>query len=774
MKTIRAHFSVPLVWSRANLEACQAGSRLIEPVHFFLAVLAVLDHVHPLGIDGEEITPSRMDALAPMIEQGKGRLGLPDEDLTRLRRSLRRRTVGETPGTVTGLLHRSADSREIMAGAARRAFDRDASEMDFLDLLEELLKALPPEARAIWPGGEESDLPSVGRPAAYISDRPVGARSGPDEDRPFLEAQGRDLTALARRGRLAPVVGRETEIALLMRYLQRTVKRNVIVVGQAGVGKTALIEGLAQKLAAAGAPAPFRTMRIVQISAADLTADTKYRGELERRVRDLVRDVQSDPGVVLFIDEIHLVVHAEGGGGSSGPDIANLLKPALSRGDFRCIGATTDEDFDRSIKGDRAFLRRFQILRLDEPGTAESLRICRAWAARIGEIQGVAFSDEAIESAVTLSQRHLTGRALPDKAIDLLENAAAFVKVDRAFKDPGGEGKAPDQVTPQHIIQVLEEEIGASILGGSFGNLEKWRDRLRAELVGQEAATGRIIEALKRRDGDIGKDARPLAVLLFAGASGVGKTLAAESLAKMFQEEKRAGLFRFQMGDYAEPHDLSRLVGAPPGFIGHDRPGALFRCLDSHVRGAFLLDDVDKAHPDVLDYFQRIFETGEARDSRGILRDFRNYLFLLTSGGTFPTSGRRPIGFVGKASARGRRHNGSPGLDRLGRLSRDFAARVDAIIEFASPGASEFACLFDREADRLSHEVWDVRECRLAFSPAAKKVLIRSAEALADGYRGFLKAFQDLVAVPVRLRVAGRAPGARLKIDGCDEALVLI
>ncbi|MCM2256026.1 MAG: AAA family ATPase [Vicinamibacteria bacterium] len=576
---------------------------------------------------------------------------------------------------------------------------------------------------------------------------------------------GRDLTELARAGRLSPVIGRQAEMRTLARYLQRTSKRNVLLVGDAGVGKTALVEGFAQRLVAPDAREVLRRLRIVELRVSDLVAGTRYRGDLEQRLKGLLSEACEDPDLVLFLDEIHLVMGA--GGGEGAIDVANILKPALARDDFRCIGATTTEEFERHVKGEAAFVRRFQLLRLGEPSEAEALAMCETWARRIEERQHVQLAPEAIAAAVTLSARLLPARRLPDKAIDLLENAAAAACVSSLSEKEAAPAKQPPRVGPREIEAVLEEQYGIAVTAAGALDADRAAAALRRALVGQEPAIAAIRETLAAAATRDPASPRPLAVLLFSGPTGVGKTLAAETLARALFDAGGRALGRFNMSEYGERHDLARLSGAPPGFVGHEEPGALFRFTEGHPQGLILLDEMEKAAPGVADWFLQVFDQGQATDSRGRCVDFRRHLFVLTCNAP---QGEGTIGFVGSAAG-----EAEPGAD--GHLERafrpEFLARIDRVVAFAPLAAADYEALLERQLAALAAELDAHGGGALEVEPALRERLVAEGLAQAEGARGFLRRFERAIGGPVRTRARGLERGVvvRARLSGEDVEL---
>lgn len=443
MTTLPLDLSVRLAWAIANQEAKSGGHRAIEPGHLLVACLKLIDPAFefPSDVSG---APAESAALQVSLRLAREQSGLPTGAIEGQRRALRKELAMGAPLEVEGLLHRSEDCRGVFKRASERTRFEGANSVSLRHFVAELMA-----------------LPALLTNEAQAGSQTRGAGAAAPGGRSVLESLGRDLTRLAREGRLPDVVGRQTEMLHLARILHRTSKRNAMVVGDAGVGKTAIVEGLAMRLVAKGSEDPLGRLRIVQVNVADLVAGTTYRGDMEQRLKLLLEEATSDPNVVLFLDEIHLIVRTGAGSGGA-MDIANILKPALGREELRCIGATTTEEFEKYIKTDSALLRRFQVLKISEPTQEDALRICRSWAKRIEVRQEVELSSDAVEAAVSLSVKFLPSRRLPDKAIDLLENAAVLVKVSSLSPNRGVPVKRPQVVGSDEVLRALREMSEAS------------------------------------------------------------------------------------------------------------------------------------------------------------------------------------------------------------------------------------------------------------------------------------------------------------------------
>jgi len=771
------HPTILLIWTLANRGACLSGSDRIQPVFFLLACLEVMDDAYQpeanqMGFDAAAIESIRQGAA-----ECRELTGLSTDELTKARRTLRRTLLeGATPLPMQ-MLHRSDDSRAIFNQAARRAANQGDSELTMTHIFRLLLEDLPSEAAGLLkelPHGPVTDFGAGSKPeasstgsttSAAVRNRGKAAKS----KTPILDELGRDLTELARSGSLPAVVGRLPEMTSIARFLVRTSKRNVIIVGDAGVGKTAVVEGLASHLARETAPEFLRRLRIVQISVSDLVAGTKYRGDMEERLQRLIAEVNAEPNIVLFLDEIHLVMKS-GGAGESPMDIANILKPALAKDTFRCIGATTTEEFERYIKDDAAFLRRFQVLRLAEPSPAEAVEICRSWAARIEGIQSVQFEAQAIEAAVELSLQFIHGRSLPDKAIDLLENAAAFVKVaSLTFAEHPGEEQSV--IRRVDIENVLEEQYGIPVRRISQPDPAKIGAALRAAVVGQDEAIQAVVDSLRMLEGQrqVEPD-RPYGIFLFLGPTGVGKTFLAEKLAEALYGDPRTSICRINLNEYKENYDIARLIGAAPGLIGHDRQGVLFQFTEGHPQGLFLLDEVEKAHPEIQDFFLQIFDKGEAIDSRGRKANFRPYLFILTANIESASEKGASLGFAtGAAAAKGkpRREKRSAALARAFRP--EFLGRLDRIVTFGPLREADYRELLLKSLTRLGAGTLAEYGVQIGMDEDSQNAFAAACAAQPDGARGFERLFQHALAVPLREFLAEGYEGKTLLISWDGE-----
>ena len=453
-----------------------------------------------------------------------------------------------------------------------------------------------------------------------------------------LDQYSRDLTELAAAGRIDPVVGRGYEILRTVQILSRKTKNNPVLVGEPGVGKTAVAEGLAQWVVGGQAPEGLSGKRIVSLDIPAMLAGTKYRGDVEERVKCVLKDVKRAGDVILFIDELHTIIGA--GSAEGAIDAANILKPALGRGEVQIIGATTPEEYRRHIEKDAALERRFQPVKVAEPDKAHTLEMLRSLREGLERHHGVKISDEAMTAACDLSVRYINDRFLPDKAIDLLDEAAASVRV---APGPGG------VVTAAEIAQVVSLWTNIPVTGLDSDDAERFRgmeERLRRRIIGQDEAVSAVSRAIRRSRVGLRDPNRPVGSFLFLGPTGVGKTELCRALASEVYGDEKA-IIRIDMSEYMEKHAVSRLIGSPPGYVGYEDGGQLTEKVRRSPWSVVLFDEIEKAHEDVWSILLQIMDDGHLTDSGGRRVDFSNALIVMTSniGARIITEKRPPLGF---------------------------------------------------------------------------------------------------------------------------------
>lgn len=452
-----------------------------------------------------------------------------------------------------------------------------------------------------------------------------------------LESLTRDLTQSAREGRLESAIGRKDEMFQILQILGRKSKNNVMLVGEAGVGKTQIVEGLAVAVVRGGMSGLLSGCRILELNIGALMAGTQYRGALEQKMLDLLKQLKQDPNAILFIDEVHLIM---GTGATEGStiDLANLLKPALARGEIRCIGATTLQEYRKFIEKDPAIERRFQMVRV-EPLTEEAtLKVLLKLQPSLEQHHGVGISEKAVQAAVTLTVRYMPNRHLPDKAIDVLDQACARYRLKlmaarRAAKEAGQPAPPPGMVTPHDIRKVLSQITAIPIEEMTLNErmlIANLENELKRQITGQDEAVARTTAAVKKARAGLSDPNRPQAVLLFLGPSGVGKTQLAKVLAEVLFGSANH-FMQFDMSEYTEAHTVAKLIGAPPGYVGYEEEGLLAAAMRSAPFSVVLFDEIEKAHPRVFDVLLPVLDEGRLKDSRGRMISFRNCFIILTS-----------------------------------------------------------------------------------------------------------------------------------------------
>ncbi len=554
---------------------------------------------------------------------------------------------------------------------------------------------------------------------------------------PTLASFSRDLTELARQGKLDPVIGRDDEIERVVSILARRSKNNPCLVGEPGVGKTAIVEGLAQRIVSGDAPPSLRGKRVLALSLGTLVAGTKYRGEFEGRVKRILDEVKrSARDVVLFIDELHTLVGA--GAAEGAPlDLSSMIKPELARGDLQCIGATTFDEYRKYVESDAALERRFQPVMVEEPSIEQTIEILRGLHERYARHHHVTIGEDAIETAAQLSARFIADRFLPDKAIDLVDEAAASV----ALANKG----AVDLplVTREDVAAVVTRWTGipqASLTESQANRLLELEKLLEKRVIGQERAIASVSDAIRRARTGLHDPRKPLGSFLFRGPSGVGKTELAKTLAEvLFGSE--AALVRVDLSEFTEPHTVSRLLGAPPGYAGHDEPGQLTEPVRRRPYCVVLFDELEKAHPDVAAILLQILDDGRVTDAKGRTIDFRHALIILT---TNLEDDELPIA-----------------------LRSELLNRIDEIVPFEPLGLAQIEAIVTIHVDALAQRL-GVRNVTLALSDEAKLYLARVSIGAGSGARYVQRTVSHYVSTPLSTALLR----GELR-DGCGATVTL-
>ena len=606
-------------------EAMRTGSYGIAPDHLYLGILrhrenAAVDTLRGLSIDineMKEFIDSRIftNEHIPYSEIDKVSFSRGAQNILSL-------TILEA----TRVHCRNASSQHLLLALSRQGdsygstYLRDLGAeygniyryLDNNDLLDEGVDGFGRESQ----NTQDEEVPQI-RIRAVAEEKKEEPQISP------LEEFGYDITKAAKEGKLDPLVGREDEIQRVIQILGRRRKNNPMLVGDPGVGKSAIVEGIAIKIVNGDIPPALSGKRLISLDLGSIVAGTKYRGDFEKRLKSIINEVAGDPDVILFIDEFHTIVGA--GGASGSLDAANMLKPALARGDIQCIGATTLDEFRKTVEKDGALDRRFQKIVVEHTDILQSISILSRVKTNYEKHHNVIYTDDAIEACVKMSERYITDRCLPDKAIDAMDEAGSMVRLKNPHKTA--------HVTVDDIAQVISKMTGipsGKVAEGEGGKLMKMRAKLKERIIGQDEAIDNVVRAIQRNRAGIKDPAKPIGTFIFFGPTGVGKTQLAKSLAEyLFDSEEN--MIRLDMSEYMEKFNVSRLIGAPPGYVGFEEGGQLSERVRRKPYCVVLLDEIEKAHPDVFNLLLQVMDEGRLTDSNGRTVSFRNTILIMTS-----------------------------------------------------------------------------------------------------------------------------------------------
>jgi ATP-dependent Clp protease ATP-binding subunit ClpC len=617
---------------------------------------------------------------------------------------------------------------------------------------------------------------------------------------PALDSFGRDLTELARQGKLDPVIGREKEIERAIQILSRRTKNNPVLLGEAGVGKTAIVEGFAQRVIEGNVPELLADRRIVVLDLAMMVAGTKYRGQFEERIKAVMNEVRRAKNTILFIDELHTLVGA--GGAEGAIDASNVLKPALARGEIQCIGATTLDEYRKYIEKDSALDRRFQVVMVEPSTKAETVEILKGLRDRYEQHHRVQITDDALAASVELSSRYITGRCLPDKAIDVIDEAGARVRLKAmtrppdlkeidaevetlnkdkeeavanqdfekaaALRDQADKLKKKKQTITRDWREksreadgVVDEEVIAEVVSKMTGipltrmttedsmRLMQMESELHKRVISQEEAIKSISKAVRRSRSGLKDPKRPTGCFIFAGPTGVGKTLLAKALAEfMFGDDE--ALIQIDMSEYMEKHNVSRLIGAPPGYVGFEEGGQLTEKIRRRPYAVVLLDEIEKAHPDVFNMLLQVMEEGRLTDSFGRNVDFRNAILIMTTNaGAEAIKNESAFGFQKPDDDSSYENMKQRVGERIEKVFRpEFLNRVDDVIVFRHLTVDDLKEVVDLELGKVRERLSE-RGLKLKLSDEAKKFLIRKGSNTDFGARPLRRSIENFVEDPL-------------------------
>lgn len=636
-----------------------------------------------------------------------------------------------------------------------------------------------------------------------------GNGNGGQGGRSLLDQYGTDLTALAKKGKIDPVIGRDKEIARVIEILNRRTKNNPVLIGEAGVGKTAVVEGLAQEIVDGSVPAKLQKKRIISLNVVSLVQGTGIRGQFEQRMEQLIKELQQNDDIILFIDEIHEIVGA--GNAEGGMDAGNIIKPALARGELQLVGATTIKEY-RDIEKDSALARRFQPVEVKEPSIDETTRILKGIQKRYEDYHHVHYTDDAIESAAKLSARYIQDRFLPDKAIDLLDEAGSRMNLtipyidkdkmqerinaaeqlkEEALKNEDYEKAAyyrdqidkykkvkdqkvdPDKspvITSKIMNKIIEEKTGipvGDIQKQEENQLQNLASDLKAHVIGQDKAVDKVARAIRRNRIGFNKSGRPIGSFLFVGPTGVGKTELAKQLAKqMFGSED--AMIRFDMSEYMEQYSVSKLIGSAPGYVGYEEAGQLTEQVRHNPYSLILLDEIEKAHPDVLNLFLQILDDGRLTDSQGRTVSFKDTIIIMTSNAGQGIKNAS----VGFAAENEDESNESARNNMSQFFKPEFLNRLDDVIEFNELTKPDLLKIVDLMLANTNNMVKD-QGLYIDVTDAAKEKLVDEGFNPALGARPLRRTIQEEIEDKVADYKLDHTDSKNLKADVKDGEIVI-
>ena len=744
-------------------EAMRTGSYGIAPDHLFLGILrhrenSATDALIGTGADVEELKQF-IDSRIFTNEH------IPYSDIDKV--TFSRGTQNVLSFTIleaTKLRSRQASSQHLLLALMRAGGSYGCTYLNDMGIDYGTVFRYMDRNSMLDRGEENESSTQDDDEVPQIRIRQVSEDAAEESKTSPLEEFGYDITQAAREGRLDPLVGRENEIQRVIQILGRRRKNNPMLVGDPGVGKSAIVEGIAIKIVNGDIPPVLSGKRLISLDLGSIVAGTKYRGDFEKRLKNIINEVASSPDVILFIDEFHTIVGA--GGASGSLDAANMLKPALARGEIQCIGATTMDEFKKSVEKDGALDRRFQKIVVERTDIPHSISILSRLKINYEKHHNVIYTDEAIEACVRMSERYITDRCLPDKAIDAMDEAGSKVRL----KNP----KKTANVTAEDVADVISKMTGipsGRVAENEGSRLMKMRDMLKKRIIGQDEAVEKVVRAIQRNRAGIKDPGKPIGTFMFFGPTGVGKTQLAKSLAEyLFDSEDN--MIRLDMSEYMEKFNVSRLIGAPPGYVGFEDGGQL----SEHVRRkpycVVLLDEIEKAHPDVFNILLQVMDEGRLTDSTGRTISFRNTIVIMTS-----NVGSRELEEYGSGvgfstSSRNVEGNRKSVVEKAVRKAfpPEFINRVDEQVFFKHLEKDDLEKIIDIELKGLKARVRDAG-FDLTVTAAAKRFVAEAGYDPSYGARPLKRAVQRFIEDPVSEQIiaermlGGKRSGGKLRVS---------
>ena len=787
--TQRAHKVLTIL---AQEEAKRFHSEQSLPEHVILALLKDGEGVAVKALQRVKVNVAEMQTeIERTVPKGSGGLILGDVPASKRARKMLETSAEEA----SSMGHEYIGTEHFLLAAAR---ERDGVVQRYLEKFNVTPNMLREAIIRINGLGDVQPRSTGG------SSQRRRSQSSSRKPTPTLDEFSRDLTTLARESKLDPVIGRTREIQRVIQILARRTKNNPVLIGEPGVGKTAIVEGLAQRVVNGTAPDVLHGRRVLTLDLASLVAGTKYRGEFEERLKRVMKEITSAGNVVMFIDELHTIIGA--GGAEGAIDASNMLKPALSRGELQCIGATTLNEFRKYIERDAALERRFQPVFVEEPEVDDTVEILKGIKDRYAEHHQVVYTYEALESAVHLSQRYISDRHLPDKAIDLLDEAGARKRIDNSVRpktltkldekierltieksnlvnsqnyekaaavrdqvrqlktdlearerdwqrDMQSEQRLVDMEDIQQVISDITGIPLARIVQTESERLLNIEEELHKRVVGQDEAINVIAAAIRRSRTGLSSPRRPLGSFVFLGPTGVGKTLVAKTLAEFLFGNEDA-LVRIDMSDFMEKHNVSRLVGAPPGYVGYEEGGMLTERIRRRPYSVILLDEIEKAHPDVFNLLLQVLEEGQLQDQLGHTVSFRNTVLIMTSNaGAREISSDTSLGFQVDSSGKQFAEIRSHVLAEMKRLfSPEFLNRIDESVVFHALSKQELESILTLELNDVRERLRDQR-IELEMRKEAREYLMEKGYDPKYGARPLRRVLQKDIEDPLSLDI---------------------